>query len=71
MRLMMQGLTDAAFEQRFGAEDAWPGGAGSGAAGGRHGVPTLRQSKELRLWEPFTVPDLRRCGILTRLGCFG
>jgi hypothetical protein len=22
MRLMMQGLTDAAFEQRFGAEDA-------------------------------------------------
>jgi hypothetical protein len=23
------------------------------------------------LREPFTVPDPRRCGILTRLGCFG
>jgi hypothetical protein len=24
-----------------------------------------------RMEEPFTVPDPRRCGILTRLGCFG
>ena len=23
------------------------------------------------MMEPFTVPDPRRCGILTRLGCFG
>jgi hypothetical protein len=26
---------------------------------------------ELYKVEPFTVPDPRRCGILTRLGCFG
>jgi hypothetical protein len=38
----------------------------------------LRQANNLlecAFWaadrEPFTVPDPRRCGILTRLGCFG
>jgi hypothetical protein len=31
------------------------------------GMAALNQS----LAEPFTVPDPRRCGILTRLGCFG
>src|ERR1019366_9292973 len=36
-----------------------PGGAGSGAAGGRHGVPTLRQSKELRLWAPGRLHPLQ------------
>ena len=43
------------------------------------GVPLLRNPMEAvskppqarARTEPFTVPDPRRCGILTRLGCFG
>src|ERR1019366_222197 len=59
MRLMMQGLTDAVFEQRFGAEDACLAALAAARQGGRHGVPTLRQSKELRLWAPGRLHPLQ------------
>src|SRR5476649_1229434 len=39
MRLMMQGLTDVAFEQRFGAEDACLAALAAGMACPRRGNP--------------------------------
>jgi len=59
MRLMMQGLTDAAFEQRFGAEDAaWRAGSGAAGAGMRAHAAAIRRAS---LWAP---GRLHRCTAL-------
>src|ERR1039457_4701711 len=57
MRLMMQGLTDAAFEQRFGAEDACL--AALAAARQAAGMACPRCGNKLRLWAPGRLHPLQ------------
>src|SRR5450756_1085522 len=59
MRLMIAGTDGCGVRAALRRRGCLPGGAGSGAAGGRHGVPTLRQSKELRLWAPGRLHPLQ------------
>jgi len=57
MRLMMQGLTDAAFEQRFGAEDACL--AALAAARQAAGMACPRCGNPKSLWAPGRLHPLQ------------